>query len=441
MSLHFRHLPSLWLAAHALSGAPALAEAAPASEGKPPPAPEPVAAGDWEFKPGKGITTTSEDGDFQLTLRPRAQFLYALTDDHFAGGRAQQSLEVRRFRLQLGGTAFGKHNHYLLELGLGGREDELTGKDTSRLAATDGALSMSPVLDAYAEFDHCRDLTLRIGQYKVPFGRQRVMSEGNFQFVDASLATREFTFDRDIGIDLRSRDFLGLDLLKYTAGVYTGQGRNTYAKSEFHMLYLARVEVLPLGLFEDYQEGDFERGSGRLAVGGSVGYQQGALRDRGSLGSVPADGGLTDLTVAEGDVMFKMEGLSVSTELFFRKGVRAAGALLGTTDGTGKVVGLSASRDGVGWYGQAGYLLPQIPVEFAARYGVIRGKDGREHDALADGKVDPAKGQFQNELGLAASYYFARHPLKVQADFFRLYENGRMGEGTNQLRVQLQIAL
>ena len=63
-------------------------------------------------------------------------------------------------------------------------------------------LRESPLLSYYLEFDYLRDLTVRVGQYKIPFSRQRVISSGNQQMVDRSIANGEFNLDRDIGIDI-----------------------------------------------------------------------------------------------------------------------------------------------------------------------------------------------------------------------------------------------
>ena len=70
----------------------------------------------------------------------------------------------------------------------------------------------------------------------------------------------EFTLDRDLGLDIRSKDLFGLDKLRYYAGVYIGEGRNTSNKTigagDQGLLYIGRVEIMPLGSFDDYSEAD-----------------------------------------------------------------------------------------------------------------------------------------------------------------------------------------
>jgi hypothetical protein len=324
-----------------------------------------------------------------------------------------------RFTVQ--GSAFGAHNRYYLEMGLGGTEN-------ANPAAGSGNQSTSPLLDAYAEFDHLRDLTLRVGQYKPSFGRQRVMSEGNLQFVDVSSVTTEFTFDRDQGLDFRSKDFLGLNALRYVLGVYSGRGKNNFDATEFKLMYLGRIEVLPLGLYEDYQEADMDRTKPRLGIGASAVHYDDAPRVRGSVGNQPTDLGSTDMNLFEADLQFKWAGFSAQTEFFYRKGDRNQGP---GTDAMGAPLPTQASRDGMGWYGQGGFLIPNMPLEITARYGMIRGKTEALHNGLTD----------TNEVGGGLGYYFARHPLKVQTDLFRLYQSGNWENGNTQFRLQLQVAL
>ena len=51
-------------------------------------------------------------------------------------------------------------------------------------------------------------------------------------------------------------------------------------------------------------------------------------------------------------------------------------------------------------------------------------------------------GQAQwREAGGGLGYYFARHPLKLQSDFFRYWQKDQGDNGANVFRLQLQVAL
>ena len=58
---------------------------------------------------------------------------------------------------------------------------------------------------------------------------------------------------------------------------------------------------MPLGLFDDYSEADFERTGLRVSLGAAYALLNDAPRDHGILGEVPRDGGTTDMQVATAD--------------------------------------------------------------------------------------------------------------------------------------------
>ena len=161
-----------------------------------------VDRGDIKFRPGKGVEINSADDNFQLRIRVRVQMLYTYVHDENLGTNEGDEPEanlndfrLRRARFVFQGHAFGKHNQYKLEI------DPLR-KD-------------NVVLDYYLDFTKNRDIQVRVGQYKISSNRQRVISSGNLQMVDRSIVNSEFSLDRDMGIDIRSRDFLGKNKMRY----------------------------------------------------------------------------------------------------------------------------------------------------------------------------------------------------------------------------------
>ena len=182
----------------------------------------------------------------------------------------------------------------------------------------EGTISKSPLLDWYFHFSQIRDLNLRMGQYKVPYSRQRVVSSGNLQMVDRSLANGEFNLDRDVGMDIRSKDLFGLDMFRYYAGIYMGEGHSSYSEGDLGMMYLARFEMLPMGLYKDYVESDLNRTTTpKMSIGAGFAYVDEAKRDEGIVGSIPSDGGTTDTLNFNADVGFKYSGLSFEGAYFW----------------------------------------------------------------------------------------------------------------------------
>ncbi|MCA9693945.1 MAG: hypothetical protein KC636_30435, partial [Myxococcales bacterium] len=269
-----------------------------------------VNLGRARFKLGTGLVIESADGRYSLATRLRAQLLYTMEREHEEA--PAHGLQLRRARLQFKGNVFHKDFKFKTELALSPRD-----------TGFDGAPHQTPILDWYFDLTFLRDLSVRVGQYKVPYSRQRVISSGDLQLVDRTLANGEFNLDRDIGLDLRSMDFLGMGRMRYYAGVYLGEGRDQFNLSTFELFYLARVEVLPLGLFEDYEEADFERSlKPRLSLGAAYAFVDGAARNRGILGATPSDGGTTDYHNVTVDAVFMVAGFSLFTEFYYRKGQR-----------------------------------------------------------------------------------------------------------------------
>lgn len=381
----------------------------------------PVAPDGVRFVPGKGLEVNSADGMFRLQTRVRVQFRW--TGAHDDEEDWEHQFRIRRARVVFSGHAFSEDTAYKFELAVSPNDVGISDNyDDDPLARRP---LRSPLLDFYVDFKQLRDLQVRVGQYKVPSNRQRVISSGNLQLVDRALLNSEFTLDRDVGFDLRSRDFLGLDLLRYYLGVYIARGRDSQGFDDFGMMYLARVEVLPLGLFSDYSEVDFERGDPRLSIGFGWAYIDRARGNRGIRGSAPADGGTTDTQHVFADALFMAYGFSALAEVAWRRGDRNPG---GALDEMGMPIPIEAPRDGVGFHIQAGYLLPHLPFEVAARYGLVRGVGAET--SLGD----------TNELVGAVSYYPGRHPYKIQIDYGRLWGE-EISQGGHRIRLQLQVSL
>lgn len=373
------------------------------------------------FKAGRGLVVTSDDGDDELGLSVRVQFLQ--TFEQSPDVELQQSFQIRRARFGSTGHIMSPHLEYKLELAVAPRDVNTRG----------GVPQTSPLFDFFINLTQLRDARLRIGQYKVPFDRQRIISSSKLQLVDRAITDGEFTLERAIGFDLHSDDFLGLDLFRYYLGVYPGPGRNSFEFGSYGLLYLGRAEILPFGSFDDYSEADLEGGGLRVSLGGAYAYMNDAPRDHGVLGAVPDDGGTTDLQVATADAMLKLHGFSALSEVFWRNSRRNPGSLVDEAgapilDETGNPRTLTPSRDGVGFLLQGGYVLPVAPLELVGRYAILDGTDARNRNGL----------QRLEEFAGGLSYYFNRHPVKLQADFSRLVSNGNYAGALNRVRVQLQ---
>ena len=373
----------------------------------------PVDRGDILFKPGKGVEINSADDDFQLRIRVRVQFLYTLANGDVGplaldeDDELRQDFRIRRARFIFQGHAFGKNNKYKLEI--------------------DPLRSDNVVLDYYLDFTQNKNVSVRVGQYKISSNRQRVISSGNLQMVDRSRVNAEFSLDRDMSIDIRSKDFLEKNKMRYVIGISSGNGLNRFEFADFGMVYLIRLEYLPLGIFVDYSEVDFARTGPRISIGTGYAFFQNADRDRGMVGEPFPDEGTANYHFAYADVMFKARGFSALTEFALRSGTRDIGPT--TIDPDGNPIPIVAPRNGLGWMLQAGYLIPNTRFELAGRGSIIR-------KITSDTSLPNGYG-----ATFALSWYFFRHPMKIQADVSQIWDEEKFIDGSTVLRIQLQASL
>ncbi len=381
------------------------------------------------YKPGTGAMLESQDGLFAMGIRARVQirdeleFSEEQVDDGMGGTTTDSQVEntfgIRRARLQLKGHVFGKDNKYKAEFAFSPRDLGYDGNTVSR----------TPLLSYYVEFVQLRDLSLRLGQYKLYYSRQRVISSGNQEFVDRTAAQGEFNLDRDVGGHFFSKDLGGLGLFKYYAGITVGEGRDVWLAEDFNdgysagAQYLARFEVLPFGHFDDYSEVDFARLDRlRMSIGGAYAFLDNGTQVAGYQGDAFEDGGTVDYHNAAADVLFKYAGLTGLLEFYWRSGERDVAPTPGDTG--------NLPRNGLGGTVQLGYLLPGLPVGVGARYSGLGPDGGAQESALPS----------EHEAGATVGWYMAGHPLKLQADYFHLWGDAYTGGAADRIRVQLQVA-
>jgi hypothetical protein len=353
------------------------------------------------FKPGKGFILTTKDGNYKLETRLRLQILSDTTIEDNTGN-VDSKFMMRRARVVFKGHYYNINNTFKLELAVAPRDLGMTESNPAR---------NTPILDWYLGFHQIRDLNVKIGQYKIPFSRERVISSGNLPMVDRSIVNREFTVDRDTGITFFSKDLFGLEKhLRYYAGVYTGIGRNVVSNHGFDLMYVGRIEILPTGEFkDDYSYTDFLRHqTPKLSFGVGYAYIDNARKDKGIIGSAWEDELEHDYQLGSADLMFKYKGLNLHSEAMLRKGTH------------------DTDRNGWGLYGQLGYLVcDDHDIELAARYSGNRPFNNQSTLPIS------------NEFLGGVSYYAGEHPFKIQVDAGKLWSEDYQ-KGDKKLRIQLQ---
>lgn len=369
---------------------------------------------DAEF--GEGVTLRSPDGRFSMTTRGRVQFRATLRHDLESDDDepVDAMFQIRRARLVFMGQLFRPDVQFYIQLGFAPTDME----PDLLVPLRDAALSWTP---------H-RDIGVRVGQMKVPFNRERVISSSALQFTDRSIVNGELTLDRDIGVQLFSNDLFGFGgRLGYQVGVFGGDGRNRLNEG-IGLLYVARVQAQPIGRFDDaYSEADLLRTTRpRVSVGAGVGYNHQARRQQGTHGEFFEANRFDDVH-GEVDLIAKWWGFSLQSELLFRQALNAAVPRM--VNGTPVD---ELPRSGTGLMIQVGYLFP-IAVEVAARYAMI---EPLVIEPLMKSKTALLRAR---EFTLAAGWYIIDHNLKVQAEATRLYDDDIVFAQDQILRMQVQI--
>lgn len=377
-----------------------------------------IPVGKAVFKPGKGLEVASADGRFSLNLSLWAQLLYTVRSDANPPAGVDpttQTLELRRARIVLSGKLFTPHLHYNAHLMFAPKD----------LAFKDGVPHRAPIFQWYTSWTRLTNLNVQAGFFWVPYARTGMLPPPRLQFVDKSAANTEFSFDLDMGVQVSSPDVASLGKLRYFAGVFMGEGYEWYKTSDFGLTYMGRVDYLPLGMFDDYSEADHERAKKpRLSIGAAYAFSDRDHRTRAISGTTFADGGTMRANNLTADLMFKIAGFSALLDIFYRQGWRLPGD---AKDMNGAPVAVEAARNGVGWTAQMGIFVPRTRLEVTARQSGVR-PSRRGDTSLA--RLD--------EVGGGLGYYFFRHALKLQADFFQTVGPGLPTGKAEQFRLQLQ---
>ena len=359
-------------------------------------------------KLGSGFTFALGD-TFAITLRGRFMLRYSLLAHD---EQRSHDLAVRRARLYMQGHVLRRDLQYMLHVAFANQDYD--------------PISTNLIYDAYVQWVRWRDLKIRVGQQLVPFNRARVISSQNAELVDRSIVNAELNLDRDIGVKLFSNDLFGWGgRLGYELFVGTGEGRNQLG-ADMGLLYVGRLQLNPMGAFDDMIEGDLERHAWpKLSLAGNLAFNHSAVRQRSTTGTRYTLGSFDYLHAAV-DLLFKWRGLSVMAEWLYRQADHDSNQ--GIEAGHDKT---EYSRSGMGYFVQLGYVTPW-------KIGI----SGRYSQELAAAGTDPSLitqvSQTGRELIGALSYYLAGHVLKLQADYAYLYGDD-LAAGRHQFRLQAHV--
>jgi phosphate-selective porin OprO/OprP len=378
-------------------------------DGDPRPQPKASPGPQVSWRDGQTTILVPDRAQVRISNRVQARYTHEMPDEAVqlpgtaAAGDAKGSFRIRRAKLKIDGWFYKTWLQYELQV---------------NWPSVSGANPAALLEDAAVNWDVThgrRTFMVKVGQFKVPFGRQQLTSASSQQFVDRSQVSDIYARGRDTGVQVWGRVFG--DRLEWRAGAFNGNGLTRTANDNDAFQYNARVTWQPNGAHPLasgmgtsgplLSDADFESKDKPI-------WALAASFERNDMHRATSGVDLKD-TVFGLDGLLKYRRFSAVGEVFLREREPEAA-------GNGQRV---ARFDSNGWYVQAGYLLDAKRTwEVAGRYG----------------SFDPtslAGGDQQTEVRAGVSYYCNKHALKLAADYGRL-RNKQTGTTSGELRVQSQ---
>jgi hypothetical protein len=334
----------------------------------------------------KGFELESDDGDFLIQIQSRLQFRLAypgdadpLTLEDFEDPD-QLLLRVNRARLKIGGHGHRPWLKYFFEY----------------------ELAQSNLLDFRFMLERYEGARVKIGQWKIHYNRERVISSGKQQMMDRSLINRPFTLDRQQGIAfygrLRARSATDFS---YWLSMLTGTGRGSRVNDDGQLMWMGRLQWNPLGRVVPFSGSDPGRTEDPALLVGLA-----AVTNRSPYTRFSQDGG-GQLEGFEEEVAgqyrvsqwmletaYVGRGFAWQQELHWKQIDDRVNDAVTTLMGN---------------YAQAGYFFHGVwesfpePLELALRHSIY------------DPNLD-RRGDFQQELALAGNWFFAGHRNKLTGE-------------------------
>jgi len=359
------------------------------------------------YRPGKGITVETADGNYSATLGGYAQLQYTYTDKDADSAADTSDVRIRRFKLVLKGNLVTKRLGYKFQ-------GEMASGFTTE--------------DAFLTYSFGKPLTLTFGQFKPAQARQELTSASRQLFPDRSLANDTFNLGRDDGLQLSGR-FAG-DRVEYGVGIFSGNGPNTRNPNNRHMV-VCRLDVDPLGK-TGKDEAGWTSDRPLVNVGGSIAGEKLGSADVG--GGFNRDNDVLDVALEldkmDAAAFAAAYGSSLSWWLWTANldGSWHGAAIAAEYYRLQADPDLGSDWSADGYYVQAGYQVIPKTLELAARYSEVESTDGN-----ASARFDKSEVQF------GVNYYFSEHDVKLQADVTQVRDDLKAGADDTIVRLQAQI--
>ena len=320
-----------------------------------------------------GIVFKTADNNYSMKLNSRIQGIFSYENP--GGSPNISTYKVRRARILASGNIYAPWLKYSTQTTLEG--------------------GTAAIRDAYLEASYYEWLTPRLGQYKVPFDREFLDGGFNLQLIERSIASTEFSLQRDIGLQFSGKKVLGS--LDYSVGIFNGSGGNQNNVDNDYM-YVGRL-VWNIWGSHPYSESAVDNPSHPLFALGIAGAYMPGLEPgeratlAGKLGStaiVPVESDVIQWTA---DLAYKYHNFSLMSGYHYRN--------IDPKDATpfGK-------QDAWGFYLQSGFFIVPRHFEIAGRYAYI---DPDNPEKISNNQ--------ETEYTLGLNYYLSGHNVKAGINY------------------------
>ncbi len=355
----------------------------------------------------KGFIFQHESGDYLMHIEFRGQFRLAYPTDvdpilNTDYQKESVHLNIRRARLKVGGHTYKTWLKYYLEY----------------------ELQSTSLLDFRLMYEKNKALKIKVGQWKVQYNRERIISSGKQQTMERSILTRAFTVDRQQGLSIFGHlEGQGAANFNYWASVFMGTGRGATENDDEHLMYMGRLQWNPNGKVLAFSGSDIEYHETLvmlLAIGGVTNRSPYTRFSQGGGGQLEGfeDGvsGQYRINQMMQESAGKIKGFSWQQELHYKqindKLNKHRTEMMGHLFQAGYAFKCKeASKDKLEVYGRQAFYYPTI-------------KD---------------KSQYRSEWSLGMNYFIVGHRLKTTGELSHINSQFESDELLSGWRYRLQL--
>lgn len=263
----------------------------------------------------------------------------------------------------------------------------------------------SLLLDLWIEPKVNETLKFRIGQYKVHYNREQIISSGKQQFAERSIVNSPFTLGRQIGVTVMGRLFKEQIIdSSYYAGVFFGNGSKEFRDNDTTPMVFGRWQwnifqsVLPFSSSDITRHQNPAASLSVAAASGRSAFTKFSSEGGEDLvGFVPGQNDQYDINQMMAEFAFMYQGFSVQSEYHWKQIDDRFNQKQTTLNG---------------FYIDTGYFFSELiewvpkPLELIVRYAAIN----------PDTTIEELQSK---ELAFGANWFFYGHRNKLTLDVTR----------------------